>query len=119
MSTMSPEDVRRLGAGMQAIAPKAERVVDKLPLNFLRAGLIHLALPNARIACTCRDPVEICGRIIAHCGLDVEDAGLGFHQTRRPVQIASATRVRQPISCDSLRRWLPYRDLLQPLLQGT
>jgi hypothetical protein len=46
MSTMSPEDVRRLGAGyqadMQAIAPKAARVVDELPLSFLRAGLIQL-----------------------------------------------------------------------------
>jgi hypothetical protein len=50
---MSGERLQRLGADyLQAIrrlAPDAERITDKMPGNFLLAGLIHLALPNARI----------------------------------------------------------------------
>jgi tetratricopeptide (TPR) repeat protein len=38
----------------------AERITDKLLANFLYAGLVHLALPNARIIHTCRDPIETC-----------------------------------------------------------
>jgi len=34
--------------------------VDKLPLNFLYAGLIHLALPNAKIVVLERDPMDTC-----------------------------------------------------------
>jgi tetratricopeptide (TPR) repeat protein len=36
------------------------RVVDKLPENFLRIGLIHLIFPNAKIIHTMRDPVDTC-----------------------------------------------------------
>jgi tetratricopeptide (TPR) repeat protein len=36
------------------------RIVDKLPGNFLRIGLIRLMLPNARIIHTCRHPVDTC-----------------------------------------------------------
>jgi hypothetical protein len=34
--------------------------VDKMPANFLHAGLIHLMLPNARIIHCRRDPVDTC-----------------------------------------------------------
>ena len=37
-----------------------QRITDKLPANFRYAGLIHLALPNARIIHTCRDAVDTC-----------------------------------------------------------
>jgi len=36
------------------------RFVDKLPHNFLHAGFIAHALPNARIICLRRDPVDTC-----------------------------------------------------------
>jgi tetratricopeptide (TPR) repeat protein len=36
------------------------RIVDKLPGNFLRIGLIRLILPNARIIHTMRDPIDTC-----------------------------------------------------------
>jgi tetratricopeptide (TPR) repeat protein len=39
---------------------KGERVTDKLPSNYYFAGLIHLALPNAKIIHTMRDPVDTC-----------------------------------------------------------
>jgi tetratricopeptide (TPR) repeat protein len=36
------------------------RIVDKLPGNFLRIGLIRLILPNARIVHVKRDPLDTC-----------------------------------------------------------
>lgn len=34
--------------------------IDKLPLNFLFLGLIKLALPNAKLVCLRRDPMDAC-----------------------------------------------------------
>ncbi|HVC61179.1 MAG TPA: tetratricopeptide repeat protein [Acetobacteraceae bacterium] len=58
------ESVRALGprylAAITALAPPADRITDKMPANFLFVGLIHLALPNARIIHARRDPVDTC-----------------------------------------------------------
>jgi tetratricopeptide (TPR) repeat protein len=35
-------------------------VTDKMPSNYFFVGLIHLALPNAKIVHTVRDPVDTC-----------------------------------------------------------
>ena len=34
--------------------------IDKMPLNFLYAGLIHRALPKAKIICLRRNPLDTC-----------------------------------------------------------
>jgi tetratricopeptide (TPR) repeat protein len=39
---------------------QARHFVDKLPLNYLYCGLIHLALPNARIIHVTRHPMATC-----------------------------------------------------------
>ena len=61
---MSGAHFRELGArylaGIQQLAPAASHVTDKMPTNFLFAGLIHLALPHATIIHTVRDPVDTC-----------------------------------------------------------
>ena len=51
---------------LRAIAPKAARVTDKMPFNFLWAGLIHLAFPRATII---------------HCRRVAVDTALSIHQT--------------------------------------
>jgi tetratricopeptide (TPR) repeat protein len=51
---------------LRAIGPKAVRVTDKMPFNFLWAGLIHLALPHATII---------------HCRRAAIDTALSIHQT--------------------------------------
>ena len=38
----------------------AQRITDKMPSNYYFAGLIHLALPNAKIIHAIRDPVDTC-----------------------------------------------------------
>jgi tetratricopeptide (TPR) repeat protein len=41
------------------LAPEAVRIADKMPSNFLYAGLIHLMLPQARFVHCRRDPVDV------------------------------------------------------------
>lgn len=57
-------DLRKAGAAyLQSLAPLVPgqgRFVDKMPLNFIYAGLIHRALPNARIVCLRRHPMDAC-----------------------------------------------------------
>ena len=56
--------IRTIGAHylaqIGALAPEASHITDKMPSNYYFAGLIHLALPNARIIHTVRDPVDTC-----------------------------------------------------------
>jgi hypothetical protein len=63
ITALSPEQVRDLGRDylrlIRSGAPVAERITDKMPYNFDFIGLIHLALPNARIIHTRRDPRDI------------------------------------------------------------
>jgi hypothetical protein len=53
-------------AVLRAIAPTAARVTDKMPFNFLWAGLIHVTFPRA---------------IIIHCRRTAVDTALSIHQT--------------------------------------
>ncbi len=45
---------------VRALSPSATRIVDKMPANFRFIGLIHRALPNARIIHVRRDSVDTC-----------------------------------------------------------
>src|SRR5580658_216728 len=51
---------------LRAIAPRAVRVTDKMPFNFLWAGLIHAAFPRT---------------VIIHCRRAAIDTALSIHQT--------------------------------------
>ncbi len=44
----------------RARLPECVHFVDKMPMNFLYAGLIHLALPKAKIIHVERDPMDTC-----------------------------------------------------------
>ena len=61
---LEPGDFRRIGRDyarqLGAAAKKARRVTDKMPRNFFFAGLIRLALPEARIVHCVRDPLDTC-----------------------------------------------------------
>ena len=61
---LTPEQLAAMGAAyLGRVAPLAQgrrHVVDKMPSNFLYAGLIRLILPDARIIHCRRDPVDTC-----------------------------------------------------------
>src|SRR5579859_1096073 len=64
VASMTAEDMRAFGKsyveGLRAKAPEAKRIVDKLPENYRLVGLIHCALPGARIIHTRRNAVDTC-----------------------------------------------------------
>lgn len=173
-SSIAGEYLRRLGA---PTAP-ARHVTDKMPGNFLYLGLIHLALPQARIIHCRRDARDVCvscytllftpghhysfdlaelggyyrlyaelmehwqsvlpagcvldmryedlvadteagaRRLLAHCGLEWDDACLRFFENTRRVKTASKAQVRAPIYSSSIGRWRRYEAHLAPLLQA-
>ncbi len=61
--SLGANEWRRLGeeylSAVRRLAPEAARIVDKMPSNFLYAGLIHLMLPQARFVHCRRDPVDV------------------------------------------------------------
>jgi tetratricopeptide (TPR) repeat protein len=159
-------------------AAASDRFVDKMPSNFLLLGLIHLALPRARIVHVRRDPVDNClscysllfsegqpfaydlaelgryyraydalmqhwrsvlpsgtmldmryedlvgdlegqaRRLVAHCGLQWDEACLSFHKTKRAVETASVVQVRQPIHAGAIGRSRIYGARLAPLVDA-
>jgi Flp pilus assembly protein TadD len=61
---------------LRAVAPKAARVTDKMPFNFLWAGLIHLAFPRS---------------VLIHCRRAAVDTALSIHQTHFNPSLAFPT----------------------------
>lgn len=63
IGSMSEEKLKKIGKAyvdyINTLAPKAKRVTDKMPFNFYRAGLIKLALPDAKIIYCRRNPMDI------------------------------------------------------------
>jgi Flp pilus assembly protein TadD len=94
--------------------PAAERVVDKMPANFLHLGLIHAALPQARIIHMRRDPLDTClsiyfqdfthGHPYAH---DLADIAHYYRQYLRLME-----HWRSTVSAGAMLE-VPYEDLVE------
>jgi hypothetical protein len=61
---------------LRGISPAAARVTDKMPFNFLWAGLIHLAFPRA---------------VFLNCRRAFVDTALSIHQTHFSLHLAFPT----------------------------
>jgi tetratricopeptide (TPR) repeat protein len=95
--SLSADAVGALGrdylAVLRALAADAARVVDKMPENFRHLGLIHAALPGARIIHVSRDPIDTCLSIyfrdfrasLAYA-TDLDDLAHQYRQYRRLMQ---------------------------------
>jgi hypothetical protein len=61
---LSPGEFGAIGAEyvrrLDRYAPGADRIIDKAPANFYLTGLIHLALPQARIVHVTRSALDTC-----------------------------------------------------------
>ncbi len=61
---LSDDQLRNLGKDyvgrLRRLSPDAPRITDKMPGNFVFVGLIHMALPDARIIHVRRDPRDTC-----------------------------------------------------------
>ncbi len=62
LSAAASIDLARVGADyVESTRPRTGHTahfIDKMPLNFFYAGLIHRALPNAKIICLRRNPLD-------------------------------------------------------------
>lgn len=79
----------------------------------------HAVMPGRILEIDYEDIVDdqeaMTRKLLAHCGLDWEDACLRFEKNSAPVSTASAVQVRSPIYRSSLGRWKRYGDELDPL----
>jgi tetratricopeptide (TPR) repeat protein len=70
IGTVPPEVLQAAGRAyvkkLRLNAGGAERVIDKLPHNFLRVGLFAAVMPNARIILCDRNPLDNCLSIYQH-----------------------------------------------------
>ena len=61
---LSSQELAKIGEvyarKLDSRAPGSPRITDKMPSNFYFLGLIHLALPNAKIVHTNRNPIDTC-----------------------------------------------------------
>ena len=61
---LPPEQLRAIPdnyvAYLRHHSPKAIRITDKMPYNFIAIGLIHALLPNAKIIHIKRNPLDTC-----------------------------------------------------------
>ena len=182
LQTATTLDLEKIGKqyieNTKELARGAKHMVDKMPLNFFYAGLIHQALPHARIIALRRGAMDSClsnyrqlfatqysyynytfdledtaffyrgydelmahwrqslsadrfmeiryedivfdqenqtRRLLAHCGLDWNEACMRFHENEAPVATASSVQVRQPLYTGSIGRWKKYGDKLDTL----
>ena len=60
------------------------------------------------------DPAPWIAKILAHAGLDPEEATLTPHLRKRAVQTVSVAQVREPISTSSVGAAARYHAHLQP-----
>ncbi len=64
LAVAGPESAVKLGSAyiekLSRLAPTAERIVDKMPINYLHVGFIHLMLPQAKIVHVRRGAMDTC-----------------------------------------------------------
>jgi tetratricopeptide (TPR) repeat protein len=64
VDVLTGDEMARIGQAyvtrLKHRAPQARRLTDKMPSNFYFLGLLHLALPGAKIIHTNRSPVDTC-----------------------------------------------------------
>jgi len=62
-----------------------------------------------------RDTESEVRRLLAHCGLEFEEACLRFYETKRAVRTASSEQVRVPMYDSSIGYWRLFEPQLEPL----
>ncbi|WP_233849888.1 tetratricopeptide repeat-containing sulfotransferase family protein [Paraburkholderia sp. HD33-4] len=70
-SALGADYLRRMRRVVAELDGPLARFTDKYPFNFINVGLIHLALPNARIIHSRRSPLQTCLSIFSRIFHDV------------------------------------------------
>ena len=86
-------------------------------MNHWRSVLPEGVMLEVRYEAVVADIEQEARRLIAHCGLEWDDACLSFYKTKRVVRTASAAQARRPIYNSSVGRWRRYGDMIGPLCE--
>ncbi|MBZ9611551.1 tetratricopeptide repeat-containing sulfotransferase family protein [Rheinheimera maricola] len=93
--------------------------VDKLPLNFLYVGLIHLALPQAKIIHVQRNPIDHCYAIYKHLFADAYPFSYQLDELAQYYQAYQALMAHWQQVLPGVIHSVQYEDLIsQPELQS-
>jgi tetratricopeptide (TPR) repeat protein len=106
IDSIAPPKLRELGLdyvrSLKRNAGSAQRIVDKLPHNFLRIGLFAALLPNAKIILCERDPIDNCVSIFQHpftgehgYATDLVELGLYYNMDRNIIAVWEELRPNQ------------------------
>lgn len=76
---------------------------------------IPAAMLDVSYASLVSDTEATLGRVLAHCGLELEDGCLHPEQNAAPVATPSSAQVREPVYTRSLGEWRHYAEQLEPL----
>jgi tetratricopeptide (TPR) repeat protein len=105
IASLGGDTIAQLGAdylaGLPVRGADYTHIVDKQPENFLHIGLIHMALPGARIIHVMRDPIDTC----LSCFSKQFNAGVAYSY-----DLAELGRYYR-VYCDLMAHW---RDVLRP-----
>jgi tetratricopeptide (TPR) repeat protein len=63
-------------------------------------------------------PQRVIAKLLAYCGLNVEEACLRYFESALPTSTASAAQVRRPIYSSSVGRWRDFASELEPLRES-
>jgi len=70
LQQMPPQEMKYIGqqyvTRLQALAPEAQHITDKMPDNYFHIGMIHLAFPQAKIIHVERHPLDTCLSCFTH-----------------------------------------------------
>jgi tetratricopeptide (TPR) repeat protein len=77
IAALQQQQLRQVGARyvsrLRAYCADAERITNKMPSHFFHVGLIHLALPNARIIHIRRNAIDTCLSCFSKLFADPQD----------------------------------------------
>ncbi|MCW8807638.1 MAG: sulfotransferase [Rhodanobacter sp.] len=76
------------------------------------------ALLEVSYASLMRDTEATLGKVLQHCGLDMEESCLHPERNADPVATPSSAQVREPIHTRSIGEWQHYAKQLEPLLRA-
>ncbi len=79
----------------------------------------HTALPGAMFdvpyAALVQDPAAMLPKVLAHCGLEMEEACLRPEANEAPIATPSSAQVRESIHTRGIEQWRSYATQLDPL----
>lgn len=112
-------DFARLGEAYiestRTITGGTRHFIDKLPLNYLYVGLIHLALPKAKIVHVQRDPMDTCYAVYKNLFVDAYPFSYDLEELARYYVVYDELMQHWHAALPGIMHVVRYEDLVADL----